>query len=88
MRNLVPILIFNIKAVLIFVLYFIIFSSIYSQDKKEIDSLELVYTSGDFEEQDRIKILQILASNHLNPEKQLEYSIELINLSQELLWLR
>jgi len=84
MTNLVSILTFNLKAVLIFVLIFIFCSSVYSQDKKEIDSLELVYTSGNFKEQDRIKILQSLASEHLNPAKQLEYSKELIKLSQKL----
>jgi len=84
MTNSVSTLTFNIKAVLIFVLIFIFCSSVYSQDKNEIDSLELVYTSGSFKEQDRIKLLQKLSSNHLNPEKQLEYSKELIKLSQKL----
>jgi len=46
------------------------------------DSLELIYTSGKFEEKDRLQLLNDLAFNHPNPEKSLVYSEELLHRAQ------
>ncbi|MGB5500068.1 MAG: adenylate/guanylate cyclase domain-containing protein [Maribacter sp.] len=51
---------------------------LYGQDQVLADRLELVYTSGEFEEKDRLQLLADLAFNHQNPEKALHYSEELL----------
>ena len=72
------------KAFLTLGFYLLFCSLIYSQDQKKSDSLELIYNSDNFEEQDRLKILEGLAFNHTDPEKQLIYSNELIQLVTKL----
>ncbi|MCP4978786.1 MAG: tetratricopeptide repeat protein [Maribacter sp.] len=55
---------------------------LYGQDQVLADSLELVYTSGEFEEKDRLQLLNDLAFNHQNPEKSLQYSEALLSRAQ------
>lgn len=55
---------------------------LYGQDQVLADSLELVYTSGNFEEKDRLQLLNDLAFNHQNPEKALVYGQELLRRAQ------
>jgi class 3 adenylate cyclase/Tfp pilus assembly protein PilF len=66
--------------------FFIIYSSIYGQDKStiDIDSLSQIYKSGIYKKQDKLKILKELAVNHTDPEKILQYSEELIEAARGL----
>ncbi|MDH5413196.1 MAG: tetratricopeptide repeat protein [Flavobacteriaceae bacterium] len=66
------------------VFFFIVSSGVYGQNQKLADSIELVYLEGNFNEQDRLKILKELAINHLDPEKKLIFSIELIETATTL----
>lgn len=50
---------------------------VYCQDIS-IDSLEQVYVSGNYAEEDHLKILKLLSQNHQNTEKRLEFCEELI----------
>jgi len=61
---------------------FVIGFGLYGQDQVLADSLELIYTSGEFEEKDRLQLLNDLAYNHPNPEKALLYSEELLRRAQ------
>lgn len=67
-----------------FILYFFLIShaAIYSQNQNHVDSLELVYTSDNFKERDRLKILNKLAINHSDPEKVIAFSDELIQTAR------
>ncbi len=49
---------------------------LYGQDQVVADSLELIYTSGEFEEKDRLQLLNDLAFKHPNPEKSLIYIVK------------
>ena len=53
-----------------------------SQDQRIADSLELLYNSGAFNENERLSILSGLAGNHPNPDRSLYYSEELIRRAQ------
>ena len=64
--------------------FLIFYSGLYSQDQRIADSLELIYSSGKFEEQDRLKILKELAIENADPEKKLTFSKELIKISGKL----
>ncbi len=75
---------FNKKAFLVLGFFFIFYSAVYCQDQKIADSLELIYSKGNFKEQDRLKILEELATHSLDPEKELNFSEELIKIAQEL----
>ena len=55
---------------------------LFGQDQVLADKLELVYTSGEFEEKDRLQLLKDLAFEHPNPEKALLYSDELLRRAQ------
>ena len=57
---------------------FIFSSAMYAQNQALADSLELIYTSGQFDEKDRLRILERLTSNHPNPEKSLHFAEELL----------
>ncbi|WP_273566851.1 adenylate/guanylate cyclase domain-containing protein [Maribacter halichondriae] len=57
---------------------------LYGQDQNLADSLELVYTSGQFEEKERLQILSDLAFIHPNPEKSLQFSEELLHRAKDL----
>lgn len=52
--------------------------SLFSQDQKLSDSLEIVYKSGDFNKTNELDILQSLAQFETNTEKKLAYSQQLI----------
>lgn len=58
--------------------FFIIFLSSYGQTKVVGDSLELLFTQGAYQEQDKLKILKELAVTHSDVEKRLLYSELLI----------
>ena len=55
---------------------------LYGQNQVLADSLELVYTSGRFEEKARLQLLNDLAVKHPNPEKALLYSEALLYKAQ------
>jgi len=76
----------NIKKKAFLVLGFLFFICInsYGQNQKKADSLELIYSSGNYAKEDRLLILRDLASYHIAPVKKLAYSEELIGLAQEL----
>jgi len=65
--------------------FFFIFCLVtYSQDQKKADSLELIYSKGVFNEQDRLIILKKLAIENADPFKKLNYSNALIKLAKSL----
>jgi class 3 adenylate cyclase len=64
--------------------FFIICSPAFSQSESISDSLEMVYTEGRFEEQDRLPILKKLSYDHPDPDKALKYSEELIKTATAL----
>ena len=84
MRITFSILNFKKKAILLLGFLFIFYINSYGQNQKEADSLELIYSAGNHTKQKRLLLLEGLASNHMNPEKKLAYSEELIGLAQEL----
>ena len=51
------------KAGLFVGLFFVIFSGMYGQNQAVADSLERVYTSGNFKENERLQLLNDLASS-------------------------
>ncbi len=61
---------------------FVTVFGLYGQDQVAADSLELIYTSGKFEEKDRLQLLNDLAFEHPNPEKSLVYGEELLRRAQ------
>ena len=69
---------FKKKAGLLLVLFFVICSRMHGQNQAVADSLEQIYTSGNFEEKDRLRLLNALAANHPDPEKSLRFSEELL----------
>ncbi len=75
---------FKNKAYIILGFLAVFYVNVNSQNQKRADSLELIYTSGNFKEQDRLKILKDLAYDHADPDKKLTYSLELIQLATEL----
>lgn len=69
----------------VFLGFLLVFSSnIFGQNQSLADSLDLVYVTGNFKEQDRLNIILELAVNHVDPEKSLVYSEKLIEKAQEL----
>lgn len=56
----------------------------YAQNQTLADSLEQSYKSGNLDEKDLLKILEILAQNHTIYEKRVEFIDELIEVSQDL----
>jgi len=64
--------------------FFIFYANVFSQDSKLADSLETVYVSGAYKEQDKLKILEGLAIHHNNPEKKLIFSVELLETARAL----
>jgi len=84
MRKSFSILIFKTKVFLVIGLLFIFCLNSFCQNQKKADSLESIYLSRNYTKQDRLIILKDLAKYHINPQKKLTYSKELIRLSQEL----
>ena len=72
------------KAFFMLGFFFIVSSGVYGQNQKLADSIESDYLEGNFNEQDRLKILRDLAVNHSDPEKKLIFSIELIESASAL----
>lgn len=64
--------------------FFIFYLNIFGQNSNQADSLELIYTSGTFVEQDKLKILESLAKNSADPEKNLIFSNILIETARAL----
>ncbi|NNE03612.1 MAG: adenylate/guanylate cyclase domain-containing protein [Eudoraea sp.] len=75
---------FKIKVFLLlcFSLFYCFFA--YTQNKIVSDSLESVYTQGNYEVGDKLKILKALAINHTDPDKKLLFSEQLIKEAQAL----
>ncbi|MBL7872307.1 MAG: adenylate/guanylate cyclase domain-containing protein [Cyclobacteriaceae bacterium] len=61
---------------------FLIHLTLLGQNQTPADSLEQVYTSGNFNTQNQLGILSKLSADLENPEKKLTYSIQLIQLAQ------
>ncbi len=72
------------KAYFVLGFFFMLSTVVYGQNQAEADSLELIYTYGNFEEKDRLQLLNDLAYNHPNPEKSLLYSEKLLSRAQAL----
>ena len=75
---------FSKKAYLILGFFYFLCSAAYSQNQTPTDSLEAEYKMGNFEEQDRLRILQELSVELEDPQKKLAFSIELIETAQAL----
>lgn len=76
---------FFIKKAYVFIGFFILLINIgNSQNKRIADSLEIIYSKGDFKEEHRLQILSKLTQNHSDPEKILQFSNELIKTAQDL----
>jgi len=71
------------KAQLTLSFFFIFCLSVYSQNQT-MDSLESIYRMGHFKEQDKLKILKELAINHIDNERRLFFSEELIREAEAL----
>jgi len=71
-------IVFIKKAYIILGFFFILCADVSGQNQALADSLELIYTSGEFEEKDRLQLLNNLASSHPDPEKSLVYGEELL----------
>ena len=85
MGNLYSIVIVLLKKACILLGFFLIFFTVaYSQNTKLIDSLEIIYTAGEYEDDIRLQILEELARNHPDPENALIYSEELLQLAKQL----
>ena len=72
------------KAYIILGFFYFLSLSVYSQNQTLADSLEAIYTEGEYEERNRLRILKDLAMALEDPEKMLAYSIELINTANTL----
>jgi class 3 adenylate cyclase/Tfp pilus assembly protein PilF len=84
MSNSFSIVFFKKKVFLGLGFLFIFCINSFCQDQKKADTLEAIYRSGNYSEQNQLKILRGLAINHINPQKKLAYSEKLIRLAQEL----
>ncbi len=73
---------FNKKACLTLCFLNIFYAIVYGQNQMVADSLESIYYSGKFVENDRLQLLFNLARNHPDPEKILKYSNELLRRSK------
>lgn len=62
----------------------IICNTVNGQNQKIVDSLELIYEEGNYEEGRRLEILYNLAKDHPDPEWMLFYSAELLDVAREL----
>ena len=72
------------KKVLTTLAFFLVFCvELFCQNQKFIDSLEQVYTSGQYTQEEQLDILRQLSSGHNNVDKVLYYSQELILNAEE-----
>jgi adenylate cyclase len=56
----------------------------FSQKLSDLDSLESVYRMGAYNKLEQLDLLQKLSDIHPDPQEQLKYSLELINLARQL----
>jgi len=71
-------IVFIKKAYIILGFFFVLCTHVSGQNQAVADSLELIYNSGEFEEKDRLKLLNDLASSHPNPDRSLQFANELL----------
>ncbi len=76
------IIFFKKEAILIICFFFLFQTNSFCQSNDKIDSLENVFVLRKFKKENRLKILKDLAYNHPDPDKALEYSLELIEEAQ------
>ena len=72
------------KAFLSFCFLSIFYATVYGQNQVVADSLETIYRSGQYVDNDRLQLLFDLARNHPDPEKVLIYSNELLSRAKDL----
>ncbi len=72
------------KAYLTLGFFFISSTIVIGQGKANVDSLENIYVSGNYEAQNKLAILKLLAVNHVNIEKRILFSEELISEARKL----
>ena len=77
-------MVFTTRACFILGFFFVWGETCMAQDQTKADSLEAIYTAGDFEEKDRLRILKDLASEEPNPDKSLQYSELLLSQAKAL----
>ncbi len=70
--------IFKKKAFITMGFFLVFCAQLFCQGQQTIDSLEQVYLSSTYKDQEKLKLLQELAFNHNDPEKALHYSEESI----------
>jgi len=66
------------KAYFLLGFFFMLSTVVYSQNQAVADSLELIYTTGNYKKADRLQLLLRLATVNPNPEKSLQFSEELL----------
>ncbi len=72
------IMVFNLKAFITLGFFIMLSTLVYGQNQARADSLVLIYTTGQFEEKERLQLLNNIATNHPDPEKSLQYAEELL----------
>jgi class 3 adenylate cyclase len=73
-----------IKAMIFLCLFLLLFQKTFSQDKIIADSLILIFEAGDYDPEDRMRILRDICDLHPDPEKKLYYSQELLEAAESL----
>lgn len=66
-----------------FACFYCLCSSLFAQDQKLSDSLEIIYSSGDYNKEDELELLQELAKSETNADKILTYGLMLITKAKE-----
>ena len=86
MANLLNILkmVLTIRACFTLGFFFVMALHCIAQDQAKADSLEAIYNSGNFEEHDRLHLLNSLAVQEPNPDKALQYSELLLSEATKL----
>ncbi len=86
MANLLNILkmVLTIRACFTLGFFFVMALHCNAQDQAQADSLEAIYNSGNFEEHDRLHLLNSLAVQEPNPDKALQYSELLLSEATKL----
>lgn len=72
------------KAYLLIGFFCLISSNIFSQDQKESDSLKTIFRSNDYDRDNKLKILEDIASSETDTDEILIYSKELIESAKEM----
>jgi adenylate cyclase len=60
-----------------------LFTSVHSQDMRQIDSLEKIFVNGEFSKEKKLGLLKKLSIDHPDIEKKIKYSNELLLAAQE-----